>query len=100
MRDTGTKSFRQSYETLVRSESRHPLSHGERVGFRQPVLAREKLALIERPAKREGRIELKGPMQDLYFAVVGKRGERPLEAPLADVAPRADEVGPDLDLQI
>ena len=49
-------------------------------------------------ARRRGRVELERPEDDVDVDLVGQLGNRRLEAALADVAPRADDVGPDLDL--
>jgi hypothetical protein len=46
---------------------------------------------------RRGGIELKRPMNDLHLVAILEPRERLLEAPLADVAPRTDDVGPDID---
>ena len=45
-------------------------------------------------------IELVRAEHDVDVDLVGELGDRGLEAALADVAPRADDVGPDLDLDV
>ena len=54
-----------------------------------------------RRARRGRRVELERPVHHLdvvvELGVVGEPGDRGLEAPLPDVAPRAHDVGPDLD---
>ncbi len=48
-------------------------------------------------ARRCGGVELERPEDDVDVDLVVEFGDRRLEATLADVAPRADDVGPDLD---
>ncbi len=49
-------------------------------------------------ARRGGRVELVRPIRDLEFDLAAEFVDRPLEAALADVAPRAHDIRPDLDL--
>jgi len=51
--------------------------------------------LVGRP--RRGGIELEGPVDDLDVVAVARPVQGTLEATLADVAPRAHDVRPDLD---
>ena len=69
-----------------------PLGAAELVGVR----------LEHRPrlARRRSRVELERPEDDVDVDLVGELGDGGLEATLADVAPRADDVGPDLDLDV
>ena len=49
------------------------------------------------PWLRRGRVELEGAVDDLHVVAVVEAGQGGLQAALADVAPGADDVGPDLD---
>ena len=51
-------------------------------------------------ARRCRRVELIGPEDDVDIDLVGQFGNRRLEATLADVAPGADDVRPDLDVDV
>src|SRR5690606_5485385 len=64
------------------------------------ALGRQVLADRARLADGRARVELEGAVHDLDVVPVLEAGERGLEAVIAEPAPGADEVGPDLDLQL
>ena len=84
-------------DALLGGEIGEPLLARTRLLRVHPVLAGDVVGEAALPVPRRARVELEGPPH--HFDVVGVRelGERGLEAPLADVAPRADDVRPDLD---
>ena len=51
-------------------------------------------------AGRRRRVELERPEDDVDVDLVGQLGDGGLESALADVAPRADDIRPDLDLDV
>jgi hypothetical protein len=44
------------------------------------------------------RVELKGPMRDLHLVAMIEEREGMLEPTLAEIAPGADDVGPDVNV--
>jgi hypothetical protein len=77
----------------------HPLVHRERLVARDVELLRQAVGQ-GLGCGRRGRVELEAPPLDLDIVTAVEQRERLLEPALADVAPRADHVGPDLDLHV
>src|SRR5215472_11057009 len=63
-----------------------------------PVFGREPLHGRHLCLLRRRRVELEGAVDDLDLVTVRERVQSLLEAPLPEVAPRAHDVGPNLDL--
>src|SRR4051794_27143954 len=91
----------RSVEVIVQSFSSRGLGHPRIYLFdlarRQPVLSHQHLAAIARVIARGRRIQLERVVEDDDGNVVFEPRERLLEPPFSDVAPRADDVGPDID---
>ncbi len=84
-------------EAVLRGCGRHRVEHLLRLLQGAAVLGGEVLRLpLGALGGRRG-VELEGAPDDLDLVAVREGGERLLEAALPDVAPRADDVGPDLD---
>jgi hypothetical protein len=62
---------------------------------RSPVLSRDVLHVVALADGRAGRIELERAPDDLDADAMPEARERGFEPPVADGAPRADDVGPD-----
>ena len=62
-----------------------------------PYLAASRSAAVPSTVARRRRIELEAAPHHGHLVAVLERLQRRFEAPLADVAPRADDVGPDFD---
>ena len=60
-------------------------------------LARVRLGDRHRRTRRRRGVELERAVHDVDLQLAVELGDRPLEPTFADVAPRADDVGPDLD---
>ena len=71
---------------------------GSRCGVAHAELAGEHLANGRHLADRRGRIELERVVDDLDLVTVCEAGQRGVEPVESEPAPRADDVGPDLDL--
>src|SRR5262245_22156219 len=87
-------------ESLTRRGLCHPGVHLDGLCGRQPIFLHQHLAPVRRPVARGGRIQLKRTVDDLHFGTIVEARERVLETPFADVAPRTDEVGPDIDAHV
>ena len=74
------------------------LLHLAHLGLGAPVLAGDHAGAQLVAVVRRGRVQLEGAVDDLDVVGVLERGQGRLQAPLADEAPRADDVTPDLDL--
>src|SRR5439155_26467944 len=87
-------------EALAGGDLAHPVVHGARLVDAHAVLVGQvdgAVALALALARRGG-IELEAAPRHADVVAVGERGERALEAALADVAPGAGDVRPDLDV--
>jgi len=92
-------------EPLDRGQVDQLLLHLAHLGLAAAVLAGDH-AGAELVASRRigraggGRVQLEGPVDDLHLGGVLETGQRRLQPALADVAPRADDVTPDLDAHV
>ena len=90
-------------QALIPGQVLDPAGHrfdllGSRCGVAHAELAGEHLANRRHLADRRGRIELERVVDDLDLVTVGESGQRGVEPVESEAAPRADDVGPDLDL--
>ena len=93
----GERPFELEVEAFTRRGLRHAAVHLHNLLGREPVLVHQHLAPARRRVARRRRVQLKRTMHDLHVVAVLVARERLLEAACADVAPRTDEVGPDID---
>ena len=82
----------------VGGDLRHLLEHLAHLGARHALSLDEVVELRAVVVVGQGRVQLVAAPLHLDLVAVGERGERLLETTLADVAPRAGDVRPDLDL--
>jgi len=74
-----------------------PGHRGQRLRFGDAVLGGQRPHRVQGLAPRSGRVELERAIRHLDAVTVLEPFQRFLEAALADVAPRTDDVRPDLD---
>src|SRR5665811_2194906 len=88
-------------EAFLGRRDRHVVDHDLRLGARASVLAREPLGVrsLLSAARGRGHVELKTAPDRLYLVAVVEARQGRFEAPLTDIAPRADNVGPDFNFQ-
>ncbi|MBA2282546.1 MAG: DinB family protein, partial [Acidimicrobiia bacterium] len=85
-------------EALVIGDAAHALVHGLGLVAGDAVLRRQPADEVDGPAGRCVRVELEAAPHDVDLVGVGEARQRVLEPALADVAPGANDVGPDLHL--
>jgi hypothetical protein len=85
-------------EPFGRRRGGHPVLHRPRLLDARPVLAGEVLGAIAHALGRRAGVELEAAPGDADLVAVREGGQRGLEAALADVAPGAGDVRPDLDV--
>src|SRR4026209_2557863 len=94
------RSFQMELEPSSSRGLGHPRIHLDNLVGRPAVFPHQHLATARRPVARCGGIQLKRAMDDVHLVTIVEARERFLEAALADVAPRTDEVGPDIDAHV
>ena len=97
-RVAGARGLEVEVEPLARRRGGHLVLHRPRLLDARPVLAREVLGAVALALGRRAGVELEAAPGDADLVAVLEGGERGLEAALADVAPGAGDVGPDLDV--
>src|SRR3954447_24709840 len=84
-------------EALAGGDLGHAVVHGAGLLDARAVLLRQMAVAVPGPLGRSVRIQLEAAPRHRDLVAVLEGGQRGLEAALADGAPRAGDVGPDLD---
>jgi hypothetical protein len=94
-----TRNVEPVFETFFRRRGRDCVDHSLRSIDSNRVFARKMAGVVTGLFVGRGRrrIQLEGPPRELDVSAVGKASTRCLKATLADVTPRADDIGPDID---
>ena len=87
-------------EPLDVGEPLHPRVHLPHLVVRELVFRLEHRAAVRRLMAGPGWIELKRAMRHSHVVAMIEERERVLEPALAEIAPRADDVGPDVDVHV
>ncbi len=91
----GHRAGEVEVQALAAGDQRHPVGH---LASLRAEPSRQVLDRGHRDAALGLRVQLEAVPGDLHLVRVLELGQRVFQAALADVAPRADDVGPDLDL--
>jgi hypothetical protein len=97
-RVAGAREVEAEVEPLLGGDLRHLLLHRAGLLDARAVLLRQVLGAIALTLSRGGGVELEAAPRHLDRVAVLEGRERGLEAALADVAPGAGDVRPDLDV--